>query len=73
MRDLIWTLIVIWLVYRVVNVFKNTSTKGQQFNSSDNTSSNSYTQTTVNKKDVDHAIKKGVNKEGEYVDYEEIK
>ena len=25
MRDLIWTLIVIWLVYRIVNVFKNTS------------------------------------------------
>lgn len=73
MRDLIWTLIVIWLVYRVVNVFKNTVTKGKQFTSSENSSSNTYTHTTTNKKDVDYAIKKGVNKEGEYVDYEEIR
>lgn len=76
MRDIIWTLIVIWLVYKIVAVFKTASAKksattanhsnfneDQHFN---NTSSGT-------KKDIKAAVKKHVNNEGEYVDFEEVK
>lgn len=76
MKDIIWTLIVVWLIYKVVNLFKNANNK----NSS--TETNSYTSTeqshkshtaSHSEKDIKEAVKKHVNKEGDYVDFEEVK
>ncbi len=70
MRDVIWTVIVIWLIYKLVDFFKNSSAKkSYNYHSQTNTQTNNYS-TPSNKKD---AIRKGADNEGEYVDYEEIK
>lgn len=76
MRDIIWTLIVIWLVYKVVAVFKTASSK--KSTSSGNHDNFNEDQTSNNKssgteKDIKAAVKKHVNNEGEYVDFEEVK
>jgi hypothetical protein len=69
MRDLIWTIIVIWLVYRLVDIFKKKpqSTHAHQANQSH--------QTNANHSDdkIKSAMHKQADKEGEYVDFEEIK
>ncbi len=79
MRDLVWTLIIIWLVYRLVAMFKSSTPKkgfaGYQQNHT-NTSNQETTNTSFNSHtamDVKTAVKKSTDKEGEYVDYEEIK
>ena len=69
MRDIIWTLIGIWLIYKVVDMFKNLGSKKSFV---DNQHSNQH-RTTTTKKDIHSALKKHMNKEGEYVDFEEIK
>ena len=71
MRDIIWTLIIIWLIYKVVAVFKNNAAK----TSKNKFDSQNYQDVSAesNEKDGKSAIKKHLNTEGEYVDYEEIK
>jgi thiosulfate reductase cytochrome b subunit len=64
MRDIIWTLIIIWLLYRLVDLFKN-SRKKEVVSNEDQPEKNS-------RRDIDSAIQKHVNNEGEYVDFEEI-
>lgn len=71
MRDIVWTLIVIWLIYKLVDVFKFLSAKKSYIQNSSSQQNN--TQTTTPKKDIHRAIQKHMNKEGEYVDFEEIK
>jgi hypothetical protein len=72
MRDIIWTLIVVWLIYKIVNIFRINSTKNAYSqNKQANPSSNNHKATED--KDIKEAIRKHVNKEGEYVDFEEIK
>lgn len=76
MRDIIWTLIVIWLVYKVVAVFKTASSKKSA--TSGNHNNFEGTQDVNNtssgtEKDIKAAVKKHVNNEGEYVDFEEVK
>jgi hypothetical protein len=75
MRDLIWTIIVIWFVYKLVEVFKSFSAKKQKFNSANPQHSTGKTTVhTANSDDtIKDALRKHVNKEGEYVDFEEVK
>lgn len=70
MRDIIWTLIIIWLVYKVVAMFKGNSTAKSKINfNSENTEDSASSHNKGTKAD----LTKPLNKEGEYVDYEEIK
>lgn len=71
MRDIIWTLIIIWLVYKVVAMFKsNTAAKSKpKFNMDPTQEDTSSSRSKGPKPD----LTKPLNKEGEYVDYEEIK
>lgn len=79
MRDIIWTVILIWLIYKIVGIFRsfNTSktaaysyeTQQQQNNaSSDSSKTNQHSSD-----EVKSALKKHANNDGEYIDYEEIK
>jgi len=70
MRDIIWTLIIIWLIYKVVDVFKATKAKKSYVKNPVNEQQNTNPSP---KKDIHSAIQKHMNKEGEYVDFEEIK
>lgn len=77
MRDIVWTLIIVWLIYRLVAMFKSASPKKVAFgreNNSFDSHSNSQTNThSHSSNDIKKAVKKSADKEGEYVDYEEIK
>lgn len=68
-KDLIWTLIIVWLVYKLIDVFRASSSKKQTVYSQTGSNSKSN-QAKPNKH---NAIKKGADKEGDYVDFEEIK
>ena len=77
MRDIIWTLIIVWLIYKLVDIFRSSSKKSFAGNNSDtqtnqNQTYNSNTSFTA-KKDTKEAIQKSADKEGDYVDFEEIK
>jgi hypothetical protein len=74
MRDIIWTLIIVWLVYRLVDVFrsiqaKRSATENRQF---DHNQASAGT-TSTPKRDIKTAVQKHLNNEGEYVDFEEVK
>lgn len=79
MRDIIWTIIVIWLIYKVVDLFRSASQKKSyayqqnQTNRQQNTYNNQQQQYQPPKKDVKSALKKSADNDGEYVDFEEIK
>lgn len=71
MRDIIWTIILIWLVWKIYNMFKGVSkTKTQPI----------HKNTSQQRKEGEIRIEKNVHQkshfsenDGEYVDYEEIK
>lgn len=65
MRDVIWTLIIVWLVYRIVSAFKAKP-------SSTGYSSTTAAEPSENTKQKE-AAKRSLEKEGDYIDYEEIK
>jgi hypothetical protein len=67
MRDLIWTIILIWLAYRIFSAFQSFSTKKEK----DTTVSNPANSGTRDEK-IKSAAEKSLNTEGEYVDYEEL-
>ncbi|MGZ4100132.1 MAG: hypothetical protein ACXVNM_14695 [Bacteroidia bacterium] len=73
MRDVFWTIIVIWLVYQFVNIFKGAGQKKKYAFHNNEAQQESKTSSTILKKDVKTAIKKHADNEGEYVDYEELK
>jgi hypothetical protein len=77
MKDIIWTLIVVWLIYRLVDVFRAATAKRTSSTRSENQQNNpQYTtrQTTSNHDaDIKNAVRKHLNNEGEYVDFEEVK
>ncbi len=78
MRDIIWTVILIWLVYKIVGIFRNFNTGKTAAYSYETQQQNtaSSTQTGSNQHSVDEiksALKKHANNDGEYIDYEEIK
>jgi hypothetical protein len=78
MRDVIWTLIVIWLIYKLVDIFKSSSKKSYVNNSSTQNNQTQSQQTSSKttfstKKDSKDVIQKSADKEGDYIDFEEIK
>lgn len=76
MRDIIWTLIVVWLIYKLVDIFRGSTKKSFANNSSNQNTTNNQTNTSTNfstKKDPKDVIQKSADKEGDYVDFEEIK
>lgn len=68
-KDLIWTLIIVWLVYKLIDVFRASSSKKQTSYSTSGNTEKSH----PSEKSKNDAIKKGADKEGDYVDFEEIK
>jgi hypothetical protein len=78
MRDVIWTLIVIWLIYKLVDIFRGSTKKSFVNNSTsqNNTYQNKQSESKTNfspKKDPKDVIQKSADKEGYYIDFEEIK
>lgn len=74
MRDVVWTLIVIWLVYRLIDIFKRNSNKKSANTIQSNPSSDLHqNESTSQESEIKKALKKQLNKEGEYIDFEEIK
>lgn len=74
MRDIIWTVIFVWLVWKIVDTVKGVSkTRNQANNSGNNT--NYYKKEGEVKIDSHGPQQKTHFKpeDGEYVDYEEIK
>ncbi|HRD40812.1 MAG TPA: DUF4834 family protein [Bacteroidia bacterium] len=73
MRDLIWTIIAIWVVWKLIDAFRSYSAKSTQ-GSTANNNRTSYNYNTTNQQQ-NHSPKKGELKPdaGEYVDYEEVK
>jgi hypothetical protein len=67
MRDVIWTIIAVWLVYRLVDFFRGVNQK--------KTVSNNEPQrgNPVNREQIKSAVKKSADREGDYIDFEEIK
>ncbi|HWY13489.1 MAG TPA: hypothetical protein VN026_19325 [Bacteroidia bacterium] len=70
MRDLIWTIIGVWVIWRIISAFSNFSSaarKAQNINTN-NQNSTQY-------KNQNRQPKKGELKPdaGEYVDYEDVK
>lgn len=61
MRDLIWTIIIIWLAYRIVSAFRTIGARKQE---------------TLKKEKPEtrekHDYEKALNKEGDYIDFEEL-
>jgi hypothetical protein len=76
MRDLIWTVIVVWFVYKLIDIFRGASAK-KSFSGSNHQSfeqtNTTHTHTTHSKEDIKSAVQKHINNEGEYVDFEEVK
>ena len=73
MRDIIWTVIIIWVIWRVIEAFRtvsNASRKAQQ-----NAGHTQNHNQTYNQNSNPSQPKKGELKSdaGEYVDYEEVK
>ena len=73
MRDVIWTIIIVWLVYKIYNAFKGSKTyvfnKHEHHHHYEKEGSVKIDPNTIHSN-----TKKSNNKgEGEYVDYEEIK
>lgn len=74
MRDIVWTLIVIWLVYKVVAIFKGNSSQKSKLNNSNFDQDTSFDNPKSSKEQkVNSAVKKHLNNEGEYIDFEEMK
>lgn len=77
MKDIIWTLIVVWLIYKVVEIFRSAATKRTYTATNEQTYNRTQTaplhNTTRSEKDVKNAINKHLNHDGEYVDFEEVK
>lgn len=77
MRDIIWTIIIVWVVWKLIDAFRTISSsrnaQGSSVNNANyNQNYNSNSNTTSN---ASAKPKKGELKSdaGEYVDYEEVK
>lgn len=80
MRDLIWTVIIIWVVIKIFNLFKSVSVKKTviynnyqyQGNTAESKKPEGSVTVEANAKQNTKSPKPNLN-DGEYVDYEEIK
>jgi len=81
MRDVVWTIIIIWVIYKLIDIFRSSGSKktyAYEQNSNQNSSQNSQAEYTKKPNrhsggDIKSAIHKSAEKEGEYVDFEELK
>ena len=76
MRDIIWTIIVLWIIWKIYDAFKTMSkpkTQQQGFNNSQQ----NYNQCKEGEVKIENFEQKNKShfkeSDGEYVDYEEIK
>ena len=75
MRDIVWTIIIIWIVWKTYDAFKNiskTKTQNQGFSGNQN----NYHQQKEGEVKIDKNVvhKTHINpNDAEYVDYEEVK
>lgn len=70
MRDVIWTIILIWLIYKLIDIVRalNTSRNAIKETVNEHTS-----QPKHNKNDtIREAVNRHIDKTGEYVDFEEM-
>ena len=76
LRDIIWTVIIIWVVWKIYDAFKNVSKPKTQTHGF-NPQQNNNDQKKEGEVKVDHSAPKQKShfkpNDGEYVDYEEIK
>lgn len=71
MKDLIWTLIIIWLVYKVFSLFR---ISGKPDTGNENTASGKKFSFSRKKSgQAPEALSRSLDKEGEYVDYEDVR
>ena len=71
MRDIVWTIIVIWVVWKIYNLFKNVSHKKTQSIYKNNNHQQNNGEIKI---EQSGKLKSHFNpNDGEYVDYEEIK
>ncbi len=73
MRDIIWTIVVIWLVYKLADMFKLIGAKKAPIQNQQHNNNQTANQKPHSERDIKSAIQKHLNKEGEYVDFEEVK
>ncbi len=77
MRDVIWTVIILWVVWKIYDAFKNVSkTRTQPQGNGNNPGQNNYYREREGEVKVDTSIKPKTHfkpSDGEYVDYEEVK
>jgi hypothetical protein len=73
MRDLIWTLILAWVVYRIFTAFRIAPSRQNNQTPADEQSGNNHSASAKTEDAKRQALKKRLNEEGEYVDYEEIR
>lgn len=64
MRDLIWTLIAVWAVYKLISAFQSIKK---------NPPYNSVKRENTNTGNTSDSAKRSLENEGDYVDFEEIK
>jgi hypothetical protein len=74
MRDIIWTIIGLWLLWRIIDAFRSFSSSSKKVRNS-STNNQNYNQNAGHSDSQSAQPKKGELKSdaGEYVDYEEIK
>ena len=76
MKDLIWTIIVMWVIYKLITIFKTISIQRSNStyqNEKENLNNTNQKLKNPSKKVIKDAVQKHMNKEGDYVDFEEIK
>lgn len=78
MRDIIWTVIILWIVWKIYDAFKSvTNTRTQASSNSHYSNQQSYQTKKEGEVKVDfNSVKQKTHfkpDDGEYVDYEEIK
>lgn len=79
MRDVIWTIIIIWVVYKIVGMFRAVNTVKKTFVYNKYETHNHSTQqkpegsVTVEADPRQNKSPKSNSTDGEYVDFEEIK
>jgi hypothetical protein len=82
MRDLIWTIIIIWVIYKVIDLFRGITVK-KTFVYNKYESHNSSSQSEYKKPEGNVTVESNANQhkktpnpntiDGEYIDFEEIK
>ena len=76
MKDILWTIIIIWVVYKIVDIFRSTTVKKSSSHSNYDARGPEHKpegSITVEKNHTHGKTPKANSTDGEYVDFEEIK